>query len=75
MTQDELVQLDRIEGCPEHYERHNLKISVQELGRVVEAVAYVAHPTKIKTASSPLVNIWRKFWQANFFFRANIIKN
>jgi uncharacterized protein (DUF1499 family) len=46
------LRLDRIEGCPDHYNRVSLKVEDDEKHEV-EAEVYIANPDKIRNGLKP----------------------
>lgn len=52
-VQDEdLDELDKYEGRPNHYERINVKVKLDN-GEEVEAETYIANPSRIKNGLKP----------------------
>jgi len=48
----DLEKLDSYEGCPEHYVRIRVRVKLDD-GSEVEAVTYVANPSKVRSGLKP----------------------
>jgi len=52
ITEEEMKELDRYEGCPEHYERMKIEVT-WDTGKKVIAETYIARKDKIGTGLLP----------------------
>jgi len=53
LSDEELQELDRHEGVPHHYKRHQVCVERQGTGKVVTAVTYVANSGKVRSGLKP----------------------
>lgn len=52
INQTDISNLDKFEGCPKHYERIKVKVTLINK-KVIDAIAYIAHPSKTKEGLKP----------------------
>lgn len=52
ITEQDLSKLDRREGYPKHYDKIILKVGLDD-GQEVEAVVYIAQPSKVANGLKP----------------------
>jgi len=52
IEEDDLIELDRREGCPSHYIRKKVNVALEN-GQVVEAITYIANQNKTREGLKP----------------------